>query len=82
MGACSKTKGKISIITNNKNADLHTREHACTHQDTCTDIHLPETHNQNALKIYDLSIPSGSSYLSNPPDSGFNYPAYCRKRLF
>lgn len=49
----------------------HTNGHALN-------VHLcTPQHGQNALKIYDLNIPAGSSNLSNPAHSGFNYTADC-----
>lgn len=56
--------------------NIHTSAHALYVQ-PCT-----PRHGQNALKIYDLNIPAGSSNLSSPAHSGFNYTADCRERLF
>lgn len=39
-------------------------------------------HHQNTLQIYDLNIPAGSSNLSNPAHSGFNYTVDCGEQLF
>lgn len=62
----------ISLWILNIHASAHALYvHPCTPQ-----------HGQNALKIYDLNIPAGSSNLSSPAHSGFNYTADCRKRLF
>lgn len=43
---------------------------------------FPEKEAKNAMKIYDLNIPSGSSNLSNSLTFWFQLHSYCGRNLF